>query len=125
MNNISYIELVLSDYTTYMVKKDNIVSCDYLISPEKVDCTECGGGINDDVLLFKRFELVIEDYHNMIGYDNEDIFDVNRLDISEIAIYTEDGAETVAYVDMTHENNNDNQINMIMGDTLTISIEEK
>ena len=125
MEKIKFIELMLSDFTTYHIDTQNLLECNYIIKEMPIDCSQTEVGGIADIPIVESLLLVIDDYTKIISYDNEDDFDVNRRDISQILISYKDGNVRAGYVNLSHENYNDNQINALSDNRLYITIEDK
>lgn len=120
MENIDYIELMLADFSVYKIDKSNILECNCQVENDNIDID------NDDMLnifLVESLLLVVDDYTKILNYDSEDDFDVTKKNISQIAIYYDDGAIQTAYVDMSDYDTNSHQKNYLQDNTLYITIE--
>lgn len=124
MEDIDYIDIMLSDYSTYRILKDNIELCDYSLKNTKIDVTNVYDTEFEDYDLIESLMLVIKDYNKIIDCD-ETKFNINRTDISQIEINYENGEARSYYINMTDLNNNKNQKNITKDYELYITIEEE
>lgn len=105
--DIDFIEIMLTDYTLYRIEKNNIIDCFWDIEEEKVEDTNL---VIKSVPIVKSLMLIIKDTNKVICYDTDSL-DYDTADISQIAIYKEDGIIISGYVDLTEETRNKNQKN--------------
>lgn len=103
--DINFIEIMLSDYTTYKIEDNNIVDCFYEIEEDKVKDTDLS---IKDIPIVKSLIIIIKDLSKIIPYDNDE-FDVEHAQISQIAIYKKNGRIVAGYIDLNDEENNPNQ----------------
>ena len=125
MTNIQYIDLVTSNLETYRIEKDNILEYDLITKEEVVDlganyAFHCKALTN----LVDSLLLVIKDYHKIISLDNEYEFEPDSF-IYQIDVVDEENNALMVYVDMTEEEFNENQFNLIDEDKLFITIENR
>ena len=111
--DIKFIELLLSDFTTYKIDKPNILECNFTIK----------NSVKNTTPVIESLLLVIDDYTKIINYDNEKDFDVNRTDISQVVIYYENDIIKIGYVNL--DTNNVNQVNCLSDNRLYITIDEE
>lgn len=124
MEDIDYIDIMLSDYSIYRILKDNIELCDYSLKNTKIDVSNVYDTEFEDYDLIESLMLIIKDYNKIIDCD-ETKFDINRTDISQIEINYENGEAKSYYINMTDLNNNKNQKNITKDYKLYIAIEEE
>lgn len=124
MEDIDYIDIMLSDYSTYRILKDNIELCDYSLKNTKIDVSNVYDTEFEDYDVIESLMLVIKDYNKIIDCD-ETKFDINRTDISQIEINYDNGEARSYYINMTDLNNNKNQKNITKDYELYIAIEEE
>lgn len=103
--DINFIEIMLSDYTTYKIENNNIVDCFCDIEEDKVKDTDM---VIKDIPIVKSLILIIKDLSQVIPYDNDD-FDIAKGQISQIAIYKKNGSIISGYVDLGEDERNLNQ----------------
>ena len=103
--DINFIEIMLSDYTTYKIENNNIVDCFCDIEEDKVEDTDM---VIKDIPIVKSLILIIKDLSQVIPYDNDD-FDITNGQISQIAIYKKNGSIVSGYVDLGEDERNLNQ----------------
>ena len=119
--DIDFIEIMLTDYTLYKIEKNNIVDCFWDIEEEKIKDIDL---IVKDIPIVKSLMLIIKDIDEIICYDT-DCIDFEKSDISQIAIYKDDGIIISGYVDLTEEARNPNQKNYTNSNGhLYVTIEE-
>ena len=124
MEDINYIDIMLSDYSIYRILKDNIELCDYSLKNTKIDVSNVYDTEFEDYDLIESLMLIIKDYNKIIDCDATK-FDINRTDISQIEINYENGEAQSYYINMTDLNNNKNQKNITKDYKLYIAIEEE
>ena len=124
MEDIDYIDIMLSDYSTYRILKDNIELCDYSLKNTKIDVSNVYDTEFEDYDVIESLMLVIKDYNKIIDCD-ETKFDINRTDISQIEINYDNGEARSYSINMTDLNNNKNQKNITKDYELYIAIEEE
>lgn len=125
MENIEYVELITSNFETYRIEKDNILECNLVTKEDTINMEDYIGYPCDSLTnLVDSLLLVIEDYHKIISLDTEDEFDPDSC-INQINIVNNENESTMAYVDMTEEEFNENQFNLLDGDRLFITIEDR
>lgn len=124
MEDIDYIDIMLSDYSTYRILKDNIELCGYSLKNTKIDVSNVYDTEFEDYDVIESLMLVIKDYNKIIDCD-ETKFDINRTDISQIEINYDNGEARSYYINMTDLNNNKNQKNITKDYELYIAIEEE
>ena len=105
--DIDFIEIMLTDYTLYRIEKNNIIDCFWEIEEEKVKDTDLS---IKNIPIVKSLMLIIKDINRVICYDTDSL-DYDSTDISQIAIYKEDGMIISGYVDLTEDIRNKNQKN--------------
>lgn len=121
---IDYIELMLSDFSTYRVYGNNILELDYSIRPTPVDCSLIGGEVNQNTMLVENMLLVIDDYTKIISLDNEEDYNPRRKDLAQILICYENGTINTYYINLSSDNENKNQKSALQDNRLYITIEE-
>ncbi len=104
--DINFIEIMLSDYTTYKIENNNIVDCFCDIEEDKVEDTDL---VIKDIPIVKSLMLIIKDLSQIIPYDDNDGFDIDNGQIAQIAIYKKNGSIISGYIDLGNEENNPNQ----------------
>lgn len=125
MKKIKFIELMLSDFTTYRIKKENILECNCIIEEMLIDCSQIERRRMSDIPMVRSLLLVVDDYTKIISCDNEEDFDVNRKDISQILICYDDENVKMGYINLTNDNYNKNQNNALSDNRLYITIEDE
>lgn len=125
MKKIKFIELMLSDFTTYRIKKENILECNCIIEEMLIDCSQIERRRMSDIPMVRSLLLVVDDYTKIISCDNEEDFDVNRKDISQILICYDDENVKMGYINLTNDNYNENQNNALSDNRLYITIEDE
>lgn len=125
MKKIKFIELMLSDFTTYRIKKENILECNCIIEEMLIDCSQIERKRMSDIPMVRSLLLVVDDYTKIISCDNEEDFDVNRKDISQILICYDDENVKMGYINLTNDNYNENQNNALSDNRLYITIEDE
>lgn len=118
--NIKFIEMMTSDYQTYVINKKNILECNIEVRDEKVE-----DNIIKEIPIVKSLLLVIDKYYEIINCDDTEDFDIDKNNLSQIAIYYENDNIIKGYIDMTDEFENKNQENYTDGDKLYITVEEE
>lgn len=113
---IEYIEFMLSDFTTYKIDKNNILECNYIIKKELID----DDSNSTQIPIIESLLLIIDDYTKIINYDNENEFDINNSEISQIMIYKDNGCVDMAYIDLENK-----QLNYLQDNRVYITIEDK
>lgn len=125
MKKIKFIELMLSDFATYRIKKENILECNCIIEEMLIDCSQIERRRMSDIPMVRSLLLVVDDYTKIISCDNEEDFDVNRKDISQILICYDDENVKMGYINLTNDNYNENQNNALSDNRLYITIEDE
>lgn len=125
MKKIKFIELMLSDFTTYRIKKENLLECNCIIEEMLIDCSQTEKERMSDIPMVRSLLLVVDDYTKIISCDNEEDFDVNRKDISQILICYDDENVKMGYINLTNDNYNENQNNALSDNRLYITIEDE
>lgn len=125
MKNIEYVELVDTNFTTYIIKKDNILECNLQTKEDIINMEDYIGYPCDSLTnLVDSLLLVVNNYHDIINMDDEEEFDPEDC-ISQINIVFDDGSSELAYVDTSDEDYNENQFNVLDKDKLFITIEDR
>ena len=75
--------------------------------------------------MIRSLLLVVDDYTKIISCDNEEDFDVNRKDISQILICYDNENVKMGYVNLSNDTYNENQINALSDNRLYITIEDE
>lgn len=122
--DIEYIEIMLSDFSIFHIDKDNLLEFDIDLKPEHID-TSLFDFENSLQPIVKSLLLVIDDYTKMLNITDIDNFDINRKDIAQISVCFRNEKYKNAFVNLTQEDYNENQINVLDGNRLYITIEEK
>lgn len=122
--DIEYIEIMLSDFSVFHIDKDNLLEFDIDLKPEHID-TSLFDFENSLQPIVKSLLLVVDDYTKMLNIIDIDNFDINRKDIAQISVYFQNEKYKNAFVNLTQEDYNKNQINVLDGNRLYITIEEK
>ena len=122
--DIEYIEIMLSDFSVFHIDKDNLLEFDIDIKPEHID-TSLFDFENSLQPIVKSLLLVVDDYTKMLSITDIDNFDINRKDIAQISVCFQNEKYKNAFVNLTQEDYNKNQINVLDGNRLYITIEEK
>lgn len=122
--DIEYIEIMLSDFSVFHIDKDNLLEFDIDVKPEHID-TSLFDFENSLQPIVKSLLLVVDDYTKMLNIIDIDNFDINRKDIAQISVYFQNEKYKNAFVNLTQEDYNKNQINVLDGNRLYITIEEK
>lgn len=117
--DINFIEIMLSNYATFKIESNNILECNCMIESETVE--ENINNKIENVPIVKSLLLVIKDYENIIGYDYDDVFDLDNEIISQISIYYKNGGIKSGYIDEKFSN----QIHTISEDRMYITIDDK
>lgn len=125
MEKIKFIELMLSDFTTYHIEKENLLECNCIIEEMPIDCSQTEIGGMSDIPMIRSLLLVVDDYTKIISCDNEEDFDVNRKDISQILICYDNENVKMGYVNLSNDTYNENQINALSDNRLYITIEDE
>ena len=116
---------MLSDFTTYHIEKENLLECNCIIEEMPIDCSQTEIGRMSDIPMIRSLLLVVDDYTKIISCDNEEDFDVNRKDISQIVICYDNENVKMGYVNLSNDNYNKNQINALSDNRLYITIEDE
>lgn len=125
MEDIKYVELIDTNFTTYRIEKDNILECNLQTKEDIINMEDYIGYPCDSLTnLVDSLLLVVENYHNIINLDDENEFDPEEY-INQINIVYENDESEMAYVDMSSEEVNENQFSLIDGDKLYITIEDR
>ncbi len=125
MKEIDFIELGMSDNTSYHINKENILECDCMTKLLPIDCYQTDIADTVDIPIIESLLLVIDDYTKIISNDNESDFDANRKDIIKIEIYYNNGEIKMGYPMFKSDNNiNEKQTNKLEDNRLYIVIEE-
>lgn len=125
MEDIKYVELIDTNFTTYRIEKDNILECNLQTKEDVINMEDYIGYPCDSLTnLVDSLLLVVENYHNIINLDDENEFDPEEY-INQINIVYENDESEMAYVDMSSEEVNENQFSLIDGDKLYITIEDR
>lgn len=122
--DIEYIEIMLSDFSVFHIDKDNLLEFDIDLKPERID-TSLFDFENSLQPIVKSLLLVVDDYTKILNITDVNDFDINRKDIAQISIYFQNEKCKNAFVNLTQEDYNKNQINVLDGNRLYITIEEK
>lgn len=122
--DIEYIEIMLSDFSVFHIDKDNLLEFDIDLKPEHID-TSLFDFENSLQPIVKSLLLVVGDYTKILNITDVNDFDINRKDIAQISIYFQNEKCKNAFVNLTQEDYNKNQINVLDGNRLYITIEEK
>lgn len=122
--DIEYIEIMLSDFSIFHIDKDNLLEFDIDLKPEHID-TSLFDFENSLQPIVKSLLLVIDDYTKMLNITDIDNFNINRKDIAQISVCFRNEKYKNAFVNLTQEDYNENQINVLDGNRLYITIEEK
>lgn len=122
--DIEYIEIMLSDFSVFHIDKDNLLEFDIDLKPEHIDTSLFD--FEDSLQpIVKSLLLVVDNYTKMLNMTDIGDFDINRKDIAQISIYFQNEKCKNAFVNLTQEDYNKNQINVLDGNRLYITIEEK
>lgn len=122
--DIEYIEIMLSDFSVFHIDKDNLLEFDIDLKPERIDTSLFD--FEDSLQpIVKSLLLVVDDYTKILNITDVNDFDINRKDIAQISIYFQNEKCKNAFVNLTQEDYNKNQINVLDGNRLYITIEEK
>lgn len=122
--NVDYIELMQSDFSSYRVYGENILELDYSIKPISVDCSLLGEKENQNIILIESLLLVIDDYTKIINLDAEEDYNPIKRNLAQIAFYFKDGTIKSYYINMSDNDINKNQTNVLDDSKLYITIEE-
>ena len=90
-----------------------------------IDCSQTEIGGMADIPMIRSLLLVVDDYTKIISCDNEEDFDVNRKDISQILICYDNENVKMGYVNLSNDTYNENQINALSDNRLYITIEDE
>lgn len=122
--NVDYIELMQSDFSSYRVYGENILELDYSIKPISVDCSLLGEKENQNIILIESLLLVIDDYTKIINLDAEEDYNPIKRNLAQIVFYFKDGTIKSYYINMSDNDINKNQTNVLDDSKLYITIEE-
>ena len=122
--NVDYIELMQSDFSSYRVYGENILELDYSIKPISVDCSLLGEKENQNIILIESLLLVIDDYTKIINLDSEEDYNPIKRNLAQIVFYFKDGTIKSYYINMSDNDINKNQTNVLDDSKLYITIEE-
>lgn len=124
MKTINYIEITLSDYSVFRINYNNVLEFNIQTYQDVINMEKYTGCEIDSLTkLIRNMLLVVEDFNKIINVYDEEEFDVDDMSICQVNIMYDDGKNELLYVDMTDEDYNRNQLNVIENNRLFISID--
>jgi hypothetical protein len=121
--NVKFIELMSSDFKSYKVMKDNILTYNCIIKNAPVNCSKFENEELTNIPMVETLLLVVKDY-NKIKDEEDNVFNTEKKDISQVLICDDNDVMQIGYVNLTTNNHNKKQINCVRNNRLYISIEE-
>lgn len=124
---LKYIELLCSNGDIFKILSDNILEWNIEIIRDYVDCSLFSDSGTELLDLVDTFLLVIKNYHNIENISpngNTKKFNPELKNICYIRLTDIENNIISCYVDMSHDEFNENQINSLKDDNLYISIED-
>lgn len=123
MNDIEYIEIMTTNYARYKIFRDNILEFNCNISEKPVDCSTFSDFGELDIMLVDNLLLVIDNTDKIECFEEE--FDVEDFYVCGINIWYKNGENKNAYVNLTTEDYNENQLNYVANGRLYVTIDEE
>ena len=123
MNDIEYIEIMTTNYARYKIFSDNILEFNCNISEKPVDCSTFSDFGELDIMLVDNLLLVIDNTDKIECFEEE--FDVEAIYVCGINIWYKNGENKNAYVNLTTEDYNENQLNYVVNGRLYVTIDEE
>lgn len=125
IDTIKYIDLMTTDFITYRINRDNILEFDSIIRNIPIDCSDIEDMDDNAIVpIVESLLIVVENINKIINYDNEEEFDLDKYNISQVEIHRKDGSIEMGYVNLTTNSYNKNEKHVLDNDRLYITIEE-
>ena len=131
LEDVDYIEFQTSDYSIFRVERNIIKEFSLKLKYDKVDVSICSDNLIEDILLVDNM-LLVANVANIYPVDNfyyNDDYEEEMKSITQIDVHLEDEKVISAYVNMSNQDNNENQVNEYFDrngeNLLLISIEDK
>ena len=120
---IQAIDLMLSDGSIFCVEKNNILEYGYMMHYEPI--SEANDSNTVSVLpMLDNLLLVANNYNKILNIDTLEELDPDRKDISQVIFYYDNNDMDMIYVNLSTQNFNERQTNVLDGDRLYITIDE-
>lgn len=124
LEDVDFIDIMFSDLSSIKLEKDNILECSCEYIQDMIDSSIVEEAETQNVNLIQNLLLCIKNYKRVYSYDKQK-FNPKRNDIAQLYFYLKNGNEILCYANMTDQDKNDNQFNVLDGNKLFINIEEK